>query len=146
MAKKTIENLKEDFSWTREDDRVLAVLLFGSLVEDDEHLQSDIDVTLVVPGASSYYYDCEGVSDEKVDIKDVLLKVFRRVNTVSKNYDVHVFEELPLHIQHKIIEEHEVVYTADRLGMHEYFYNYRKLWNDQKHRNTMSKEELLAGL
>ncbi len=70
----------------------------------------------------------------------------REVDTVSKNYDVHIFEELPLHIQHEIMEEHEVVYTADRLGMHEYFYNYKKLWADQKHRNTMSKEELLAGV
>ncbi len=146
MDKKTVDQLKEDFSWVEEDDRVLAVLLFGSFVKDEEHLKSDIDVTVVVPGASYFYYDCEGVSDEKVDIKEVLLKVFREVNTVSKDYDIHIFEELPIHIQHDIIEEHEVVHTADRLGMHEYFYNYRKLWADQKHRNTMSKEELIAGV
>lgn len=146
MARKTVEELEEDFAWGQEDERVLAVLLFGSFVEDERHSQSDIDVTVVVPGASYHYYDCEGVSEERVDIKDVLLKVFRKVDTVSKNYDVHIFEELPLHIQYRIIEEHEVIYTADRLGMHEYFYNYRKLWNDQKHRNTMSKEELLAGV
>ncbi len=146
MDRETVDQLKNDFSWVEKDERVLAVLLFGSFVKDEEHLKSDIDLTLVVPGASYFYFDCKGLSDESVDIKDVLLKVFREVNTVSKNYDVHIFEELPLNIQYDIIEEHEVVYTADRLGMHEYFYNYRKLWADQRHRNTMSKEELLAGV
>ncbi len=146
MDRETVDQLKNDFSWVEKDERVLAVLLFGSFVKDEEHLKSDIDLTLVVPGASYFYFDCKGLSDESVDIKDVLLKVFREVNTVSKNYDVHIFEELPLNIQYDIIEEHEVVYTADMLGMHEYFYNYRKLWADQRHRNTMSKEELLAGV
>ncbi len=146
MAGRTVEDIEEDFDWAKEDDRILAVLLFGSIVRGEQHSKSDIDVTIVVPGASLHYYDCEGVSDESVDIKDVLMKAFREVNTASKNYDVHIFEELPIHIQYGIIEEHEVVYTSDRLGMYEYFYNYRKLWDDQKHRNTMSKEELLAGI
>jgi len=51
------------------------------------------------------------------------VSVFRRVDTVSKSYDVHLFEEL----------------QADKLGMHEYIYNYRKLWSDQKHRNTLDQ-------
>ncbi|MEF8836167.1 MAG: nucleotidyltransferase domain-containing protein [Candidatus Thermoplasmatota archaeon] len=139
-----MKELKKDFSWVRKDERVLAVLLFGSKVEEEDHAKSDIDIGIVVPGSSSFYYDCEGVSDEKASGEKVLMKVFRKVNTVSKNYDVHIFEELPLHIKMDIIENHEVIYTSDKLGMHEYFYNYRKLWKDQRHRNTMSKEELLA--
>lgn len=140
------EALKEDFSWVREDDRVLAVLLFGSVVQGKDHAKSDIDLTLVVPGGSHFYYDCEGVSREKVEISEVLMKVFREVNVVSKDYDVHIFEELPLHIQMRIIEDHEVVSTKDLYGMHEYFYNYRKLWEDQKHRNTMTEDELKTGI
>jgi len=72
--------------------------------------------------------------------------VFREVNTASKDYDVHVFEELPLHIQMDIIHEHQIVHTSDKYGMYEYFYNYRQLWKDQKHRNEMSKEEILSTL
>ncbi|MGM0510907.1 MAG: nucleotidyltransferase domain-containing protein [Thermoplasmatota archaeon] len=140
------EAVKEDFSWVSEDDRVLAVLLFGSVVEGEDHVKSDIDITVVVPGASYFYYDCKGVSEEDVDSSDVLMKVFREVNVVKKDYDVHIFEELPLHIQMRIIENHEVVLTKDKYGMHEYFYNYRKLWEDQKHRNTMSEEEIKASL
>jgi len=143
MDKRTIE---EDFSWAREDERVLAILLFGSKVEGTDHSKSDIDIAIVVPGSSHFYHDCEGVSDENVDVSEVLRKVFREVNTVSKDYDVHIFEELSLHVKMDIIENHETVYTSDKYGMHEYFYNYRKLWKDQKHRNTMSKDELLASI
>ncbi len=131
--------LKEAFSWVRNDDRISAVLLFGSTVKGEEHFKSDTDVTVVVPGASHFY----GV---KVDAREILMKIFREVDTGSLNIDVHIFEELPLHIQMDIIEEHKIVYTSDKYGMYEYFYNYRKLWDDQKHRNTMSKEELLAGM
>jgi len=48
------EALKEDFSWVREDDRVLAVLLFWSFVEGEDHAKSDIDLTLVVSGGSHF--------------------------------------------------------------------------------------------
>ena len=146
MVEKTIERLEEYFSWVEEDDRVLAVLLFGSVLEEKDHVQSDIDIALVVPGYSSFYYDCEGISKEKVKSSDVLMKVFREIDTVSKDLDVHIFEDLSLHIKTDIIENHEIVYASDELGMYEYFFNYRKLWDDQKHRNTMSEEELLAGI
>lgn len=138
--------LKEDFSWVRGDEKILSVLLFGSRATGEGHERSDIDIALVAPGISSFYYDCEGVGEEDVSGKDVLMKVFSEIDTSSRGYDVHIFEELPLHIQMDIIENHEVIVTSDELGMYEYFFNYRKLWDDQKHRNVMSKEELLAGL
>ncbi|MBS3781962.1 MAG: DNA polymerase subunit beta [Candidatus Thermoplasmatota archaeon] len=146
MDNETFEELKKDFSWVKDDERILAVLLFGSKVSENDHFKSDVDIAIVVPGSSNFYYDCEGVSDEKVDSSKVLGKVFREVNTASKDYDVHVFEELPLHVQIDIINEHQVVYTSDKYAMYEYFYNYRQLWKDQKYRNMMSKEEIISTL
>jgi len=142
----TFEELKRDFSWVEDDKRILAVLLFGSKVSEEDHSRSDVDLAIVVPGSSNFYYDCKGVSDEKVDSSEVLGEVFMEVNTASKDYDVHVFEELPLHIQIAIINEHQIVHTSDKYGMYEYFYNYRQLWKDQKHRNKMSKEEIVSSL
>ncbi|MEF8848583.1 MAG: nucleotidyltransferase domain-containing protein [Candidatus Thermoplasmatota archaeon] len=146
MDKKNFETIKKDFLCVKQDKRVLSVLLFGSAVNENFHKKSDIDIALVVPGVSSFYYDCKNVSNESVDSSEILRKVFRMVNTVDRNYDVHIFEELPLFIQIDIIGNHVVVYTSDRVGMFEYFYRYRKLWNDQKHRNTMSKDLLLSNL
>lgn len=146
MDEESIERLSEDFAWVENDNRILAVLLFGSVGRGEDHSKSDIDVALVVPGASEFYYDCEGISDEDVKIEDVLMKVYREVDTVSGNLDVHIFEELPIRIQMSIIKNHQIIYISDKFGMYEYFYNYRKLWEDQRHRNTMSKEELLEGI
>mgnify|MGYP006285722451 FL=1 len=146
MDKKTFYQIKKDFAWVRKDSRVLAVLLFGSTVADMHHRKSDIDLALVAPGLSHFYYSCKNISNESVNASDLLRKVFRKVNTSIRNYDVHLFEELPLNMQINIIHHHKIVYTADKPGMFEYFYHYRKRWDDQKHRNTISKDQLISSL
>ena len=146
MDEKLLKEVRNDFSWVERDDNILAVLMHGSVITGDDHAKSDVDISVVVPGASLFYYDCEGVSDEKADARVILGKVFRKVNVALKGYDVYIFEELPLYIQAGMIDSHEIIHTSDKCGLYEYFFNYRKLWDDQKHRNTMTKEELLAGL
>ncbi|MBI2577116.1 nucleotidyltransferase domain-containing protein [Candidatus Woesearchaeota archaeon] len=108
--------------------RVLGILLFGSQV-DKPTPRSDIDICIVAKGR-----------------KDVELvkEVFRNVDVVKKKYDVHAFGDLPLHIQAGIIEKNEGIFVPDWPELGEYFYYFRKLWNDQKHRNEVSKEEILA--
>jgi len=146
MDKKIFNQIKKDFSWVKKDKRVLSVLLFGSTIKDEYHSKSDIDLALVAPGLSHFYYSCKNISNESVDASDLLRKVFRKVNTGLHNYDVHLFEELPLHIKIDFITHHKIVYTADKPGMFEYFYHYRKRWVDQKHRNTVSKDQLISPL
>jgi len=48
-------------------------------------------------------------------------------------YDIRVFELLPIHIQIAIIKNHLVIH-GDPLEISEYFYQYRKKWEDCKHR------------
>jgi len=43
-----------------------------------------------------------------------------------------------------VIEEGIVVYSPNELDLYEYFYPFRKLWADQKHRQELSKEDLLS--
>ena len=45
------------------------------------------------------------------------------------NYDIKIFELLPLYIQIDIIENNLVVF-GNSLEISEYFYYYRKLWKD----------------
>jgi len=40
-----------------------------------------------------------------------------------------------------VIDEGVVVYAKDVPELYEYFYSFRKRWEDQKHRQTLSKEE-----
>lgn len=146
MDEREHKRINNDFSWVKKDRRILSLLLFGSSIKGKKHIKSDIDIAIVVPGVSNFYYDCKNIDKSSVDPSEILRKVFREVNTANKKYDVHIFEELPLHIKIDIINKHKIIYTSDKNGMFEYFYNYRKLWDDQKHRNTISKDLLLSFL
>ncbi len=108
------EEVKSDFRFLEDD--VLAVLLYGSQVSDESHERSDIDVCLVAPGKDSW---------------KLLKKVFQNINVEEKEYDVSVFKDLKLIVQHSIIEDHEVVYCDDIPELSSYFYEYRKKWKYQ---------------
>jgi len=112
-----------DFEFLKE--RVLAVLIFGSVVDRGGSWKGrDTDICIVAP--------------EGFDIKEV----FRQVDVSGKRYDVWLFEELPLYMKMEVIERHEVVFCRGLLELHEYFYQFRKLWKDQKRRNEITKEDL----
>ncbi|MGV9197936.1 MAG: nucleotidyltransferase domain-containing protein [Promethearchaeia archaeon] len=54
------------------------------------------------------------------------------VLTYSGN-DLRVFELLPIYIQISIVENYQVIF-GDILEISEYFYKFRKKWDDCKHR------------
>lgn len=111
-----IEQLREDYEPLKEDDRVLAVLVFGSQVTGDAHERSDIDICIVAPDAAPM---------------DIMREVWRDAAMSRDDYDVHTFEEFPLKLKHRVMEDHEVVWCRDEQELEEYFYRFRKLWNDQ---------------
>lgn len=112
---KIVNDIRNDFEVIAGDSRVLGILLYGSYATSEENVRSDIDVCIVAPAA-------------KKDLRGFLKFVWQNVNT--SKYDVKVFEELPLYIKASIIKKHIAVYIKD-YGLYEYFYFYRKLWNDQ---------------
>ncbi len=130
MAK--IASIKNDFSFLFGKKEILAVLLYGSAVRGEETPRSDIDICLVAPSAEKR--------------AELLKEVYRNLDVVSKKYDVRIFEELPLYIQIQIIQNHEVVYAKEIYELYEYFYYFRKLWEDQAARQYVTKEELAAML
>jgi len=115
----TKDDIAKDFCFLK--DKVLAVLLFGSSVKEKGR---DIDVCVV----------------SKDNPEKVLKNVFSKVDT--SKYDIWIFEELPLYMKMEVVENHEIVFCRDELELQEYFYQFRKLWKDQKRRNTVSKDEL----
>lgn len=132
MAGKTeIKDIQKDFQFLKDDERILAVLLFGSRASEDSHQRSDTDVCIVAP---------------EQEPKDILMKIFRNLDVHKKEYDVHIFEELPLYIKISIIRNHRTVFSRDKYELSEYFYFYRKLWKDQERRNTMTRKEVMASL
>ncbi len=94
------------------------VVIFGSYVEGGFREGSDIDVAVITRRR-----DCE----ELIRFQKELIGKFPPM------YDVRVFELLPLRIKASIIENYRVLF-GDPLEISEYFYFWRKMWNDVKHR------------
>ena len=94
------------------------MVLFGSYVEGGFREGSDIDVALITRS-----------SDKKANrqlLKSILGKVHPK-------YELHIFELLPLKIQRSVFTRYIVV-AGDHLEISEYFYKFRKIWEDCKHR------------
>lgn len=128
---KIIQQIKNDFPEVEKNKKVLAILLYGSHAADDATPRSDIDICVVAP---------------KTDPAEILREVWRNVPIGIRKYDVYIFEEMPLYLKMEVINNHKVIFTRNIYDLHEYFYFFRKLWNDQKHRQEVSKEEVLAML
>ena len=127
MAGKTLmELLRKDFSFLKSEG-VLAVLLFGSSATGDKSAR-DADICIVAP---------------KMNPSKILSVVFSHVDVVGKKYDVYCFEELPLYMKWEVIHNNKVIWAKSELDLGEYFYYYRKLYADQKHRMDMSRAEVL---
>lgn len=105
-----LEHFKKDFLNFK--GRCRGILLFGSYVEGEQTKRSDIDVCIVNPS--------KGV------LNDISGKL-------GGKYDIKVFDNLPLYIKLEIIRHHVVVY-GNEANLSEYFYFFRKLWQDMEHR------------
>ena len=57
-------------------------------------------------------------------------------------YDIRIFELLPLYLKIAVIEQGVMVCSRDVLELYEYFYPFRRIWGDQKHRQSLSRDEM----
>jgi len=129
VSEKLLTQIGRDFSNVIQNKDILGILLFGSYVAGDQTNRSDIDICVVAPNE---------------DPVKILSYILQKINVSKKNYDVRLFQELPLYIKIRIIHKGIVIYSPDKYDLYEYFYFYRKLWNDQKHRQTLSKDDLIS--
>ncbi len=125
MVKGKIEEIKLDFEFIKH--KALAILLFGSMAKGKE--ARDLDICIVKPNE-----------------KNILNKIFRKINVNEKNYDIYIFEELPLYMKMEVIKNHLIIFSKSKQDLYEYFYFYRKLWKDQEKRNKITKEDLFKML
>ena len=129
VKKKLLNQIKKDFSNIVENRKITGILLYGSYTDNKATNRSDIDICIVAPNEN---------------IKMLLSFILQNINVNLKNYDVRFFSELPLYIKINVIEKGILIYSPNELDLYEYFYTYRKLWADQKHRQTITKDELIS--
>lgn len=94
------------------------VVLYGSCVEGAMRPNSDLDIGVITR------------STDKENNKKIQMELF---GIAPLEFDLRVFELLPIHIQISIINNYEVIF-GDILEISEYFYQYRKKWDDCKER------------
>lgn len=123
-----IEYLRKDFYFLSLRKDILAILLYGSVAKGEDTPQSDIDICIVSPSCK--------------DKKSLLNEIYRKLDVFSKKYDVRFFEELPLYIQINVIKSNRIIYSKDIYELYEYFYYFRKLWEDQAMRQTVTAAEM----
>ena len=94
------------------------VVVYGSYTTMSYTSRSDLDIAVLTR-----------ISDPAKNKK----KWSDLLGKFSQEYDIKVFELLPLEVKANIIKNYEVVF-GDQLDISEYFYHFRKLWDDSKHR------------
>lgn len=127
--KKQIIQIYNDFQKIISNKNILGILLYGSVIKTTETIKSDVDICVVAPSEDKY---------------QLFSYILQNINVNLKKYDIRLFSELPLYIKIQIIENGILIYSPDKFKLYEYFQLYRKLWADQKHRQQISKEELLS--
>ncbi|MEM3893613.1 MAG: nucleotidyltransferase domain-containing protein [Thermofilum sp.] len=113
-SKPSLEEIKRDL-------RALSsfeAVVFGSYVTGEFREGSDIDVAVITRLRDQ---------DKNLEIQRSLIGRFKPI------YDVRVFELLPLKVKASIIDDYIVLF-GDELEISEYFYYWRKVWEDEKHR------------
>ncbi len=127
---KSIEDIKGDLSFAKD----YEVIIFGSYAGKTADKRSDIDIAIITR------------QPDRQKCIEIWKGTFGRAPDV---YDIKIFELLPLRIKASAMRKFDVVF-GNRLDISEYFYGYRKLWNDVKHRidtnRFMSMREKVTAL
>lgn len=113
---KLLKNLKEDLEEIK--DNVFAILIYGSYVTGKAHKRSDIDVCVVLK------------STDKEQANHIFKQILR-ISAKNEKYDIKIFEQMPLFLKMDAIENGKIIYAKDTSELEEYFYFFRKLWQDQ---------------
>ncbi len=111
---KSIEDIKSDLSFAKD----YEVIIFGSYACKTTDKRSDIDIAIITR------------QTDRQKCVEIWKGTLGRAPDV---YDIKIFELLPLRIKASAMCKFDVVF-GNRLDISEYFYGYRKLWNDVKHR------------
>ena len=116
MQNNIVINLKKDLEEIKND--VFAILIYGSYATGDANVRSDIDACVILK------------NNDEEEIKNIYRKILR-ISGKNEKYDVRIFEQMPLFMKMQAIRDGRVIYAKDKARLGEYFYFFRKLWQDQ---------------
>ena len=114
LKKPRIEVIREELALLSK----YQAVVYGSFVTGEFRKGSDVDVAVIT-----------GIKDVKKNV-EIQKSFFGKFNPV---YDIRVFELLPIKVKASVFSNYLVLF-GDELEISEYFYYWRKLWEDVRHR------------
>ena len=102
------------------------VMLYGSHAEEREMPISDIDIAVY------YWASAEGRFQFRMNI----------AGSLSSRYDVHIFQDLPLHVRKDVISHGEILYQKDYVETFNIFLQTIREYEDFKPRLDIYYEGL----
>lgn len=112
--KPSLKKIKKDLKHLQK----FEVVIYGSYASDFFHSRSDIDIAIITRKTNP--------KQNKEIWKNSLKKS-------ANPYHLNIFELLPLNVKAEIMDGFIVLF-GDRIEISEYFYHFRKLWQDSSHR------------
>lgn len=120
----------------REDGRVAAAFVFGSVARGETTGLSDVDVALVIAATSE--------SERAGLVRDVALRLGRAVP--GRTFDVHALDELPTAIAGRVVTEGKLVFERDAAARVRAVVDARMAYHDFAWMERATLGEGLAGL
>jgi len=105
-----------------QDEDILAVFLFGSSVREKETSKSDVDICLIMNPETQAAHRKKLINSQKrLDyLKDFL-------------FDIHIFQQLPLYIRKRILQEGKILFVRDEDMIYEVAFRTAQAYEDFKH-------------
>lgn len=117
----------------RQDEDVLAVFLFGSNVREESTHLSDIDLCLVLVPKPAPFDSAELLHKRLEYLKDF-------------NFDIQVFQQLPLYVRKRVLKEGQILFVRDETLLYELAFRTAQAFEDFRHIYLMYLEEMrIAG-
>ena len=110
--------LKKLVDQSRQDEEVLAVILFGSQARGEATPASDIDVCLVLAGRD---HDPLFLSQKKLDYLTV------------GGLDLHLYQQLPIYIRRRVLKEGRVLFVRNEDALYEIAFRSAQAFEDFRH-------------
>ena len=130
MNKKKSEELDRLLAKVRQDEEVLAVILFGSAARNEQVPSSDVDVCLVMTPKS---------------LRPNTLSHKRIEYMKDNSLDVRVFQQLPLYIRVRVLKEGRILFVRDEDQLYELAFRTAQAFEDFKHIYCGYLKEVASG-
>lgn len=101
-----------------QDTDVLAVVLFGSAARGEEHSLSDIDICMVLLPNK---HDPAALSHKRLEYLSIC------------DFDIHIYQQLPIYLRHRIIKEGKVLFCRNEDMLYDIAFKAAQEFEDYKH-------------